>query len=335
MAKTLVCYHRDLDGFGSAFAFWKKYMRDKTFAAAHGEVEYVSVQYGEPFPKEPTDYTHIYVLDFTFDRATCDELDKVVQLTIIDHHESKFKDLEGARYAVLDASMSGAELTWKTLYGMPIPEVIKYVGDYDLHTFALPNSREITSYLRFLSWDFEVWDNIDMSVALDVGTLLWEQVQSEAKFLASRSMPVEYLGVKTRIFDAPIQYNEAASRIYEGEALPFVAFYRHDGDKWLLGIRGNQGWNLTKLANVFGGNGHRNASGFTLAGNFNPTLMANALLSAFHALYVARMTGRQARQFAESQLMPMGMFTLPPFVDPGLVTDEDFPPPVEAGEGVL
>ena len=62
MAKTLVCYHRDLDGFGAAFAFWKKYMRDKNFKAAHGEVEYESVQYGEPFPKKASDYTHIYVL---------------------------------------------------------------------------------------------------------------------------------------------------------------------------------------------------------------------------------------------------------------------------------
>ncbi len=334
MYKTLVCYHRDLDGFGSAFAFWKKYMRDKNFQAAHGEVEYVSVQYGEPFPRVASDYSHIYVLDFTFDRAICDELDKVAQLTIIDHHESKFKDLEGARYAILDASMSGAELTWKTLHGMPIPEVIKYVGDYDLHTFKLPNSREITSYLRFLDWDFEVWDNIDMKVALDVGTLLWAQVQSEAKFLAGRSMSVEYLGIKTRIFDAPIQYNEAATRVYESEVLPFVVFYRHDGDKWLVGVRGNQGWNLTKLANVFGGNGHRNASGFTLTGNFNPTLMANALLSTFHALYVARTSGRQARQFAEAQLMPMGMFTLAPFVEPGPITDLDFPQ-LEEGEGAI
>ena len=335
MAKTLVCYHRDLDGFGSAFAFWKKYMRDKTFAAAHGEVEYVSVQYGEPFPKEASDYTHIYVLDFTFDRAICDELAAVVKLKVIDHHESKFKDLEGADYAVLDASMSGAELTWKTIYGMPIPEVIKYVGDYDLHTFLLPNSREITSYLRFLDWDFETWDNIDMGVALDVGTLLWAQVQSEAKFLAKRSMLVEYLGISTRIFDAPIQYNEAATQVYENEVLPFVTFFRYDGDKWLVGVRGNQGWNLTKLANVFGGNGHRNASGFTLTGNFNPTLMANALLSTFHALYVARTSGRQARQFAEAQLMPMGMFTLAPYVEPGAVTDEDFPPTDETGEGVV
>ena len=335
MAKTLVCYHRDLDGFGAAFAFWKKYMRDKNFKAAHGEVEYESVQYGEPFPKKASDYTHIYVLDFTFDRAICDELDKVAQLTVIDHHEGKFKDLEGARYAVLDASMSGAELTWKTLSGSPIPDVIKYVGDYDLHTFLLPNSREITSYLRFLDWDFEVWDNIDMNVALQIGTVLWAQVQSEAKFLASRSMPVEYLGVKTRIFDAPIQYNEASVRLYESEVLPFVVFYRHDGDKWLVGLRGNQGWNLIKVANIFGGGGHRNASGLTFTGNFNPTLMANALLSAFHALYVGRMSGRQARQFAESQLMPLGLFTLAPYVEPGPVTDEDFPPSAEAGEGVL
>lgn len=317
MNKTLVCYHRDMDGWASAFAFWKKYKLDKKFAEAHGEVEYVSVQYGEPVPAvvETGGFTHIYVVDFSFSREISDQLAKQFNFKTIDHHKTAEKELAGAPYLVYDATVSGAELTWKTLHGTNPPLLIQYVGDYDLYKFELPNSREITTYLLQLGSDFETWDNFDFDTALAEGTVLWKQIQNFAKFLHSRAGTAEYLGITTRTIDSPLVYNEAAQRALKAEAIPFAMVYRNDGNKWIVGLRGDKGYDLSAVACVMGGGGHFNAAGFTMTGNFDPVLVGKAVLSAFHAIFVGRMTGRSARQFAEMQLMPLGIYQLSPYVD--------------------
>lgn len=317
MAKTLVCYHRDMDGWASAFAFWKKHKQDKSFAVEHGEVEYVSVQYGEELPEivDAGDFTHMYVVDFSFNREISDMLAQRFKFKTIDHHKTAEKELSGAPYLVYDNTISGAELTWKTLHGSNIPKLIRYVGDYDLYKFALPDSREITTYLLQLEWDFEVWDNFDITKATEDGSLLWGQIQNHAKFLYKRSGRQEYLGIATRTIDSPLVYNEAAQLALVNEEIPFAVIYRNDGDKWIVGLRGNKGYDLSAVACVMGGGGHRDACGFTMTGNFDPKLVANGILAAFHAIFVGRTTGRQARQFAEMQLLPLGNFQLMPAVD--------------------
>lgn len=336
MAKTLVLWHRDLDGFGSAWAFWKRCQADKAFAAKHGEVVYKSVQYGEGVP-DVQGIDIIYVVDFSFSREICDRLAEDFELHVIDHHESAERELAGAPYAVFNGNVSGAELTWMTLHpNTDVPVILSYVGDYDLYRFALPDSRAITTYLLQLTQDFDVWDAFDIDVARHDGTLLWGQIEKFAKFLYKRSLSAEHLGLKTRVIDAPLQYNEAAMVAYTTEELPVVIVYRCDGDKWIVGLRGNQGYDLSAVASVLGGGGHRNAAGFTIKGNFNPVFVANAVLSVLHALYEARVPARDARQFANMQLMPLGIFELGQFKDPGVVEPlVATVPDAEDGEGVV
>ena len=264
---------------------------------------------------ETCGFTHIYVEHFSFSRESSDKLAKQFNFKTIDHHKTAEKELAGAPYLVYDATVSGAELTWKTLHGSNPPLLIQYVGDYDLYKFALPNSREITTYLLQMGSDFEAWDNIDLDTALAEGTVLWKQIQNFAKFLHSRAGTAEYLGITTRTIDSPLVYNEAAQRALKAEAIPFAMVYRNDGNKWIVGLRGDKGYDLSAVACVMGGGGHFNAAGFTMTGNFDPVLVGKAVLSAFHAIFVGRMTGRSARQFAEMQLMPLGIYQLSPYVD--------------------
>lgn len=317
MAKTLVCYHRDMDGWASAYAFWKKCQLDEKFAEEHGEVEYLSVQYGEAMPNVISNggFSRIYVLDFSYNREISDYLAKHFIFKTIDHHKTAEKELAGAPYLVYNPDVSGAELTWMTLHGGDVPKLIQYVGDYDLYKFALPQSREITTYLLQLKWNFEIWDNLDLDTAVAEGTVMWNQIQKQAAFLYGRAGTAEYLGITTRTIDSPLVYNEAAQLALKAEPIPFAIVFRNDGDKWIVGLRGDKGYDLSAVASTLGGGGHFNAAGFTMTGNFDPLLVGKAVLSVFHAIFVGRMTGRSARQFAEMQLMPLGIFQLAPYVD--------------------
>lgn len=317
MAKTLVCYHRDMDGWASAFAFWKKTKLDKKFAAEHGDVEYVSVQYGEDLPviASTGGFSHMYVLDFSYNREISDRLAKRYTFKTIDHHKTAEKELGGAPYLVYNADVSGAELTWMTLHGNNVPRLIQYVGDYDLYKFELPQSREVTTYLLQLKWDFELWDNVELDVATAEGAVMWGQIQKQAEFLYKRAGTAEYLGLVTRTIDSPLVYNEAAQLALKAEPIPFAMIYRHDGNKWIVGLRGDKGYDLSAVACIMGGGGHFNASGFTMTGNFDPIIVGKAVLAAFQAIFVGRMSGRSARQFAEMQLMPLGITQLMPYVE--------------------
>ena len=54
-------YHRDEDGFGAAYAGWKKFGDSANF---------ISVQYGEPIPKVPVETQRLFIVDFSYAEET-------------------------------------------------------------------------------------------------------------------------------------------------------------------------------------------------------------------------------------------------------------------------
>lgn len=108
--KTHVIYHRDADGFASAFCAW--------CVLGSGGVTYRSIQYGEPFPDIP-DGSRVFILDFSWPdeapgagRAGLTALAARCHLTVLDHHETAEKELEGLEFAEFDMLKSGVHLAW-------------------------------------------------------------------------------------------------------------------------------------------------------------------------------------------------------------------------------
>jgi hypothetical protein len=69
---------------------------------------YIPARYGQPFPKHkiPPD-SKVYLQDYSYKRAEMEDIaDYCAELTVIDHHDSAFKELVGWQYAVPLARVS-------------------------------------------------------------------------------------------------------------------------------------------------------------------------------------------------------------------------------------
>ncbi|MGA8427082.1 MAG: phosphoesterase, partial [Candidatus Dormiibacterota bacterium] len=92
-SRPLVVYHGDCpDGFGAAFAAWKRFGED---------ADYVPVNHGDPPPNARG--RHVLMADFAYDRGTTEKLALAsASLVVLDHHRSAASELGDLPYCVFD-----------------------------------------------------------------------------------------------------------------------------------------------------------------------------------------------------------------------------------------
>jgi oligoribonuclease NrnB/cAMP/cGMP phosphodiesterase (DHH superfamily) len=159
--KRLVIYHRDADGFCSAFLLWKKFP-DATFYPTN---------YGEDILDQIwfewiAEFDEVYIVDFSYARDQIKRIHcEVDKLVVLDHHKTAEEELRGLPYCTFDMHKAGCMLTFDYLFGdievQPNP-LVEYVQDYDLWKFNLPYSREINAAIRTYDFDFGDWEELAM-----------------------------------------------------------------------------------------------------------------------------------------------------------------------------
>lgn len=259
-----VLYHSNCyDGFGAAFAAWKKFGYENT--------KYIPVTYGEP-PPEMLDANEIYIVDFSYDADILESLAMVADVTVLDHHKTaeaklaQFKDSNNPK-VLFDMNRSGALITWEYFhagFGIEVPRLIQHISDRDLWTYKIPGSREVHAALVSLPFDFEIWDKLDTEKLI---------VEGEA-CLRFQSQLVQNIVAKSWL--APLDeyvvpvVNTASPWSEVGEALidqhpecPFAACFtvRDSYIQWSLRSRGD--FDVSTIAKKYGGGGHKNAAGFS------------------------------------------------------------------------
>jgi hypothetical protein len=252
-ARPLVLYHGDCpDGFGAAFAAWKKY----------GDgADYLPVNHGDP----PPDLRgrQALVADFAYDRQTTLQLfQQAAQLVVLDHHrsaESEIGDLPGC---VFDMQRSGAVMAWEHLHREPIPLLLQYVQDRDLWRNQLPESDEVSAALRSKPFDFLVWDGLDVGQLRLEGRVLLAYQRRMIERIAAHASPVEILGIKVPAVNSPVLQSELGDRLARGK--PFAAvWWQGAGEVARWSLRSTpEGMDVSEIAARFGGGGHRTAAGF-------------------------------------------------------------------------
>jgi len=267
MNKTTVLYHDDADGFASAFAIWCT----NRFSA-----NYIPVQYSQPVPEIPEGTENLYIVDFSYSRDICEELaGRFKEILILDHHKTAEKELEGLPYAVFIKDLSGVGITWYRTHpeGGIMPLMLQYVQDRDLWKFELPDSALINLYIGSLPHDFEEWNRVCfgkefLKKAKAVGTAIknFRDGQMEGAFRDTRIMRLRLDG---GTFEVPV-VNCSANISEVGNALcklypdaPFSASYcdRKDIRSWSLRSIGD--FDVSAIAKIFNGGGHKNAAGFS------------------------------------------------------------------------
>lgn len=265
-----VLHHADADGFGAAYA---------VHCAYQAEIAYIPVQYGQPVPDIPEGTTDLYIVDFSYDRETCEALNEKYKTTIIDHHKTAEAALEGLDYVIFDQSKSGAALAWEHFHPTDLPPILQYVQDRDLWKFELPHSKEVNLYISTIPWDFDMWDKFDLNLAIIAGTAISLFQDGQVKG-ALRDAYMVGFSTSTMEFDAGSgvsdclvpQVNCSANTSEVGHALleeypdsPFAVMYcdRADG-KRSMSLRSRGDFDVSALAKNFGGGGHAAAAGYEL-----------------------------------------------------------------------
>lgn len=283
--KIIVIHHRDSDGYCAALAVYKTipYVRvDGDLVQA--SVEYIDVQYGEPFPDITLDKnTFVYILDFSYDRVTLDYVhSQVRELKVIDHHKTAKAQLEGAPYAIYDMTKSGSTLAWEHFHGYaPTSTLHMLVEDYDINwpqkhkesrwlenaLLANPRCSSLQYWAKLLDDPVELQQNIEIGKGIAFGN------ESIVRSIIEKKSYQEFQfgGYRGVILNSTILRNEIAEGLLN--ALPDIEFavtYRTLSKGQLrLSFRARESdehVDVSKLAQSLGvGGGHKSAAGVVVS----------------------------------------------------------------------
>ena len=250
---TAVLYHADCaDGFGAAWALWKKYP----------DARYIPVKHGQPPPGE-LDGAHVMMVDFSYRREVIEQLaQSAASLLILDHHVTAQAALAGLPYAYFDVKKSGAVLAWEWAHAEPVPWLLQYVQDKDLWQWRLPDSREMNAALASYPFDFQVWEGLTRDVLKVEGRAILRRDHSLIDKIVEESVLVEFEGETVPAVYSPVMTSQIGERLCQG--FPFcLIWHERDGLRY-FSLRSKPGTaDVSALASRYGGGGHVNAAGFS------------------------------------------------------------------------
>jgi uncharacterized protein len=278
----IIFYHKACpDGWCAAYIASKRYP----------EAKLVPLDHGADHAEVLTTCADKDVLMVDFSLRTREENDFLAGYTrsfhILDHHKSAQEVLAGAPYAVFDMKRSGAGLAWDYLFGFDSgntcdichhneadghhsghrPWYVDYVEDRDLWNWALPFSREICAYLGTLEFTKEAWDTLSDPVfnkgrATDLGSGALAHINHYVREGVKHAKTGIFQGYKTAVLNALyLNCSELGMELAKTHDVSLTWFERGDG-VIQFSLRSIGDIDVSAIAKVFGGGGHKNAAGF-------------------------------------------------------------------------
>lgn len=280
-------YHNDLDGrcAGSIVAQYRNNYNKEDFF----EVDYVMEL---PIDKVE-DYEEVWFVDYSFKESTLWVLDKLVyekhcHVIWIDHHTSSLNLEKSSKFAetivgIRKDGISGAALTYMYCYNKEfcdIPYYVKLVSDYDCWQYKFDPD---TTYFK-IGIETESFDALD-----SVWFGLLEEIENAERYNGVKKS-LENLINKGRLIKGFIDNDNTYYRehfSYESEIAghkvlvvnkktnswvfgdkyseyPLVMVWVFDGSKFTYSIfSSNKEIDCSKIAESYGGGGHRGAAGFS------------------------------------------------------------------------
>lgn len=251
---TVVLYHAECaDGFGAAWAIWKRYPAAR----------FIPVKHGEPPPHDMAGQ-RIVIVDFSYPRPILERLAKeATSLLVLDHHITAEQTLSDLPYAYFDLSRSGAVLAWQWAHDEPVPWLLQYIQDKDLWHWALPGSREISAALASYPFDFPLWDSFDQWELEREGRAILRYENELVTKLAAQAVLVTFEGAVVPAAHSPILTSQIGERLSSSH--PFcIIWHDRNGRRYYSMRSRDDGTDVGRIASSFGGGGHTHAAGFSI-----------------------------------------------------------------------
>lgn len=263
MKKLCIYHHNCADGFGAAWVVRR---------ALGDDVDFFPGVYQTP----PPDVTgrDVIIVDFSYKRPTLiDMAARAGSILILDHHQSaaaELVDLPSNVNTIFDMDHSGAMLAWRHFFpGEEPPQLLEHIQDRDMWRFYLEGTREIQAAVFSYPYDFATWDLL-MTTDIDQLYMEGEAIERKhhkdiAEFIELAAHRMTIAGYHVPVLNAPYFWASDAGHILaKGE--PFAACYYDVPDGRVFSLRSTEeGCDVSKIAALFGGGGHKHAAGFKVS----------------------------------------------------------------------
>lgn len=269
MKNIIIIHHDDEDGFGGAYAAWKKFKNKATYIGTNHRSQ----------PLHNIKDKEIYFIDFCYnDKGVMKKLLKNnKKVVVIDHHVSQ-KDLgEISSEYIFDNTHSGAILAWKYFHpGKKVPKLLFYVEDSDLWKFKVKDTREIIAFLDAFEFNFLLWDKLAKELEtkagfknrLIEGKAIVKYKDVLVKKLVEGGSDVIFEGKKAFSVNSPFLESEVGNYIYENKKVIGIVWSSRNR-KVRVSLRSGGKIDVSKIGKKFGGGGHKYASGFFFFSKFD------------------------------------------------------------------
>jgi len=261
--KVILYHDKCPDGFGGAFAAWKKFGADAS---------YIPAKRGEPFP-EGLEGKEVYLIDFTSypKEVLLDFEKKAKKFVILDHHVSAKESITAVKEHVYDPERSGAGIAWNYFHAeVPLPLFMQYVQDTDLWKYVLPHQAELRAYMNTLPLEFELWDRLladfeipeRLSEYVKKGEAYLEYLTHLRKELSEDASLANFEGYEIYTLNAPGFFFSDLGNELALKKGPFsLMWYEKEGTR-RFGLRSDGSIDVSVIAKRYGGGGQKSAAGF-------------------------------------------------------------------------
>ena len=146
-----------------------------------------------------------------------------------------------------------------------------HVEDVDLWKFKLPHTKELMSALAICGFNFKVWNKIaadwqnseSRKKYIEEGEIILKYEQKIIERLLKSADKAKFGNYKAAVVNSPVLQSEIGNALVKlGYQIGVI--WSQKNNKKRISLRSNGKTDVSKLAQKYGGGGHKAASGFAL-----------------------------------------------------------------------
>lgn len=297
--RPVVIYHDNCwDGLAAAWCvrFGIKNSLPNHWATLEGvkdrsaDIQFVAAKYGDE-PPEIVEGSPVIIVDFSYPREVLEEInEKAGRLLVLDHHKTAQAALEGLDYCQFDMEKSGARMAWECFFPkVEAPTWLLFIEDRDLWNWYLDGTEAFTTWLHAQPMTLETLDALQVKYnwggenqfffeEITKGKAMMAYRDQLVSRIAERAVPVRLGDYEVYAVNSPVLQSEVGNAIAREHGTG-AAVYHHEGDGGVkFSLRSKGDFDVSKIAALFGGGGHKNAAGFLLNEAQASSLFKNAIV---------------------------------------------------------
>lgn len=275
MKNILVLYHDGcMDGTAGAWAAYQKFGNSAEYIPCKDRINLP-----ELFSKRDNlSDAEVYIIDFSFPKDVLLSLERQVKkLVVLDHHISAKDNVESVKEHVFNVSESGAMIAWKYFFtDKNIPKIIEYVSDSDTWQHRLPEWESIESYVYSFgeSLSFEDFSNLKDKVenkfdeCVCIGKEILRVRHISVDYYVNKAELIDFDGHKVYAVNVQKEFRSEVGHKLAEKTNTFGMVFYYENNKWKVSLRSVSDFDVSKIAEKYGGGGHKNAAAFLLDTEF-------------------------------------------------------------------